>query len=203
MFYAQSVTEPPPPPADDGSDDLALDLALDELNRWVADAQVDEAVAQRRRTAWLRRQDDEAVTLTGVLTDLGERGNPVVVTSTTGRRHRGVIVAVGPDVIELQVTDGPLVLLALTALVSVRSHPDDVAARGERPPLATGITLAGALSRRAGDQGDVTVVAVNGDVSSGTVLAIGHDVMTLRLHQGGVVYLALSSVAEVGVAVSG
>jgi hypothetical protein len=192
-----------PLPANDGSDDLALDLDLDELNRWVADAQVDEAVAQRRRTAWLRRQDDEEVTLAGVLTDLGERGNPVVVTSATGRRHRGVIVAVGPDVIEVQITDGPLVLLALTALVSLRSHPDDEATRGERPSLTTGVTLAGALSRRAGDQGEVTVVAVNGDVASGIVLAIGRDVVTLRLDQGGVVYLALSSVAEVAVPVSG
>jgi hypothetical protein len=197
------VTDSTTPPADDDPDDLALDLALDELNRWVADAQVDEAIAQRRRTAWLRRQDDEEVTLAGVLTDLGERGNAVVVALTTGRRHRGLIVAVGPDVVEVQPTDGPLVLVALTSVVSVRSHPDDRPARGERPPLATNITMATALSRRAGDRAPVVVVAVNGEVSSGTVLAIGRDVLTLRLASGGVAYLPLSSVSELAVPESG
>ena len=200
-----AVTEPPAPgdPYGESRDDDELDLALDELTRMVADAQVDEAVAQRRRTAWLQRQDDEELTLAAVLRDLGERAGPVVVSLETGRRHRGLITLVGPDVVGVQTVGGPLVLLAVDSVVSVRSQPDRSPVRGGDGPVATAVSFAAALERWAADRAPLVVVARSGEVTSGTVLAIGRDVVSLRLASGGVVSVPLASVSEVGLPESG
>ena len=48
---------------------------LDELERWAADARVQEAALQRARERWLRHQATEDASIVGVLTDLAERGN--------------------------------------------------------------------------------------------------------------------------------
>jgi len=118
------VTVPPPPAelGDDGPDDVALDAALDELTRWVADAQVEDAVAQRRRTAWRRRQAEDELTLLGLMADFGERGDAVGLTLETGRRHQGTVASIGPDVVGLTAAGGRSVLVALDSISSVRGR---------------------------------------------------------------------------------
>ena len=54
------------------------DLAA-RLERWAAEARVDEAARTRSRERWLRRQAEESGTLAGVLADLLEAGRAVVV----------------------------------------------------------------------------------------------------------------------------
>jgi len=65
------------------------DLAA-RLERWAAEARVDEAARRRSRERWLRRQAEEDATVAGVLADLLEAGRPVTVCSRTGRRHTGL-----------------------------------------------------------------------------------------------------------------
>jgi hypothetical protein len=183
------VTDAPPP------------WPLDDLDRWVADAHVDEAVAQRRRTAWLRRQADEDATLGGVLRELGERGRPVVVHAITGRRHRGLLTTVGDDLIVLRTVRGVRVIVMLGAVISVRAHAEGTPVTDERTEVAGdvtgGATLTSTLVGLAGERTSVVVTAVNGDTTSGEVIAVGRDMLTLQLEGAGLAYVAFASVAEV------
>ena len=202
----------PPPPAelgDDGPDDVALDAALDELTRWVADAQVEDAVAQRRRTAWRRRQAEDELTLLGLMADFGERGDAVGLTLETGRRHQGTVASIGPDVVGLTAAGGRSVLVALDSISSVRGpadpgrppHPGD--GQPDREPGSTGLTLASALARWSDDRPPVVLVTRSGEVVRGSLDTVGTDVLRLGGDRGAMVYVPLTSVSEVGVPESG
>ena len=95
-----------PGPGDGALDDLDEDSAQAALARWAAEAQVADAVARRRRAAWLARQAAADADLVGVATALGERGRPVLVGLVSGRRHRGRITVVGRDFLELATEQG-------------------------------------------------------------------------------------------------
>ncbi|MGZ4683986.1 MAG: hypothetical protein ACXV8G_16130 [Acidimicrobiales bacterium] len=183
-------------PADEPAEDLLLDDTLAELNRWVAETQVDDAVELRRRTAWLRRQAEEESSLTGVLVDLAEHGRAVTLHLGNGRRHRGMITAVGRDVVELHSNLGERVVVALDALSSVRPQSDAVAVPGDGP-VPTGVTLAGLVGRLAEQRERVLIVARNGEATSGEITAVGRDVVTVALDGGGLAYVSLAAVAEV------
>src|SRR5262245_6119327 len=93
---------------------LGGDLAA-RLDRWVAEARVDEAARRRSRERWLRRQAEEESTVAGVLVDLLERGRPVTVHTRQGRRHHGEVRALGADFVAVATGQGT-VLVALAAL---------------------------------------------------------------------------------------
>src|SRR4029077_3212757 len=93
----------------------------DRLTAWLGSLATDEAARSRARTHWLARQALEEGTFAGVLTDLAERGRPVLVHLHSGRRHRGVPVAIGSDFVALAVAGGRSVLVALSAIASVRT----------------------------------------------------------------------------------
>src|SRR5688500_9679971 len=95
------------PRVDLGGPDL-----LARLSTWAASVAADAAASSRARERWLRAAADEEATFGGVLLDLAERGAPVVVAGRAGRRHRGVVRAVGADFCLLRSADGGEVLLA-------------------------------------------------------------------------------------------
>jgi hypothetical protein len=99
-FEPFDPTEPLP---GDGGDRGAAEEAL---AGWAADLAVDDAIRDRSRTQWLRRQAEEEGSLAGVLADLGERGRPVLVHLHNGRLHRGLVTEVGADYGVLQVGAG-------------------------------------------------------------------------------------------------
>ena len=176
---------------------------LDDLSRWAGEARVDDAAAERRRSSWLRRQDDESLTLAGLLIDLTERGQTVAVALDTGRRHHGSIAAVGPDLLALDTTGGLRVLLALASVVSVRTTGDQPVVRGGGQTPATDLRFVRAIEQWSGDRGVITVVSRGGETTAGALEVVGRDVLTLRPTNGGIVYVALASVSEVGLAASG
>ncbi len=167
-----------------------------ELNRWVAETQVDDAIELRRRSVWLRRQADEESTMTGVLIDLAEHGRPATLHLGNGRRHRGTITAVGRDVVELHTSGGERVVVALDALDSVRPMSDATPVPGDGP-VPTGVTLAERVRRLADQRERVLIVGRNGEVTSGEITAMGRDVVTVVLDGGGLAYVSLAALAEV------
>jgi small nuclear ribonucleoprotein (snRNP)-like protein len=198
----EPATDPVKDPGDDPVGDRLLDDALHELNRWVADAQVADAVELRRRSAWLRRQADEESTLGATLVDLAEQRRPVTVHLANGRRHRGVIVTVGRDALEMQSSVGDRVIVALGAIDSVRPQADAPTAPGDGP-VPTGVTLVELVSRLAERRERVLIVTRSGEATSGEITATGRDVVTVALDGGGVVYVSLVALAEVSGAESG
>lgn len=171
------------------------------LSRWAAEAQVDEAAGARAREQWLRRQAAEATTFASVLTDLADRGRPILVQLTTGRRHRGVIRVLGVDFVGLRTDAGTDVVVALGAIASVRSGPGDSEAWSGRT-VALRLRLVGAVAAMAEERPRVTVgtgaeAAVNGELR-----AVGDDVVTVRVDGDtrANVYVPITAITEIAIA---
>jgi hypothetical protein len=197
---------------DDGAlgallDDAEFRAALAELAHWAGQDRVDDAVRRRRRSTWLGRQATEEASLVGVVADLAERGRPVVLGTAAGRRHRGLVAALGRDVLVVSTAQGQ-VWLALRTLAWVRTPPGEEQSSGSggRPQgdPAGLIDLAGELGRLSDDRSRLSVRGEpGGEPLVGTALAVGRDVLTLRDDGGGLIYVALASVAEVSLPESG
>ncbi len=180
---------------------LAHDAFDAELARWAAAARADHAAASRARERWLRQVATEEASMVGVLADLAERSLAVVVQTGARRSHRGVVVAVGADFCVLRTGAGPDVLVALSALTSVRAAGRSGAPVGDRA-LPTGLGFAEMLVAMAGERPRVHLVTTAGDSMRGDVRSVGRDVLTLALEGDDrpVVYVPLGAVAEVALA---
>lgn len=184
--------------------DLVGDGLARRLERWAADARVDEAGRQKVRLHWLRRQLQEEATLRAVLVDMAERGEPVTVQLVSGVGRHGRFAMVGRDVAGLVLRDGSMVLVAMRAVVSLRTGPAVAPSVGE-PRRTGGPTLAGTLTDLAADRCPVTLGVVHAGtgggshVVSGTIRWVGHDLAAVEVEGEGqaTAYVPLHAVVEV------
>jgi len=179
---------------------------VDDLERWAADARAREAADSRVRERWLRAQAEEGASLAGVLLAFAERRETVVVTTASGRRHRGGVTGVGEDFVAIEVPGGTTTFVALAALADVRvaegtarsTTTGDRAGRG-----ALGVRLAEVLAQAAGQRPRILVQSGAASVV-GDLRAVGLDVLTVRADgTSGAVYVGLTSVSEVSFLASG
>jgi hypothetical protein len=143
----------------------------------------------------------ELATWVGTLRDLSERELTVAVRTAGGRVHRGALIAVGRDHVALRLLSGSLVLVALDAVRTVVPEP------GASAPVATGDrehaqdrTLIEALERHVEEVREVVVLLRDThEPLSGTVLAMGEDVLTLRAdgNRRGTTYLPTTAIVAV------
>ena len=172
------------------------------LVRWAADARVDEAGRARARARWLRRQAEEEATFAGVVVDLAEREAVVLVRTTSGRRHRGVVAVVGADFLLLRAEPPRWLLLPFGAVTTVRGIDEaGRPAAGRREPTVD-LLLGEALDAMASDRTRVAVVAAGDpDPVSGELEAVGDDVLTVRLdaQTPNRAYVRIALVTEIGV----
>jgi len=149
------------------------------LERWAADAVVDEAARQRTRQRWLRAQAAEEASLVGTLVDLAERGAAVTL-ELGDHRVRGRIVGVGGDFVAVR-SDRDQHALVRTDLVEVvRAEPGARAVAGDRTAVVEA-GLAGVLGPVAADRPEVVVRTRAGTVVRGELRSAGVDVVQLRL----------------------
>lgn len=149
------------------------------LERWAAEARVDEAVRTRVRARWLRVQAEEEASLVGTMIDLAERGRPVVL-DVGEHRLRGVLVGIGGDFVAVRTDSGQQVLVRTAAIDVIRSEPGGVDVRGDRPPLLD-LELDGVLGPVAADRPDVLVRTQTGVTARGELRSAGTDVIRLRV----------------------
>lgn len=190
-----------------GGPDLAASLA-----RWAAEARVDEAARARSRQRWMEQAAAEDTTFASVLADLAERARPVLVQTATGRRHRGVVVAIGVDFVAVHTDTGADVLVALGAVTAVRSGPGSQPAHSGRA-VTLSRHLADAIAAMAEDRPRVTVSTggtagsagsgAGGEAVNGILRSVGRDVLTLRMDgdSRANVYVPLHAVADIAIAV--
>jgi hypothetical protein len=185
----------------DGTDGLDGADGLDGLDGWLAEQRADAAIEERRRATWLRRRSEEGATFVGALVVAAERAQPVVLTTTAGRVHRGVIRVVGDDACVVRTGRG-IVVVAIGAVATMRPVPeapgpagaspfvdDDV--RGGRP----GLTMLALLEDAVAERAEVAVVVQGvADPMVGTLTSAGVDVLTL---DPGPVVVARHAVSEV------
>src|SRR5262245_42417892 len=77
------------------------------LERWAADARVEEAVRRRVRERWLSQQAQEEATLLGVLADLAERGAALSFHMRTGQGQWGRVRVIGRDFVAVAASEDP------------------------------------------------------------------------------------------------
>jgi hypothetical protein len=172
--------------------------------QWAAGIRVDDAAAARRRERWLRQQAAEDATFAGVLVDLAERHAAVII-DVAGSRLQGRLVGVGQDFCVVADQRGAATVVRLSALSAVRAgaaaHVDPA---GDRLPPLT-LDFAAALAALAAERAPVRLLSRDAVVVTGTLIAAGHDVLTVGLDQPGpgpgghpgrgVVYVPLEAVA--------
>ena len=160
----------------------ADDDFLSSLDHLVADAVAEEAARERAQTRVLRQIAEEEATFVGVALDVAERGSPVVARTSSGRTHRGRVLAVGRDFLVIRDRAGPPAFLAVQALSSLRPQPGSApadTAGGRSAPLDVG--LAAVLVRLAAERPRVQVSALGDEPLAGQLRSVGVDVLTLRL----------------------
>jgi hypothetical protein len=169
------------------------------LDRWLADASVDDAALRRARERWLREVAEQESTLSGVLADLAERHVPVAVRTTMGRRHHGSIQVIGADFVGVRTATGTEVLVALEAIGSLRTAPAVEATLGDRM-VVTELRLADVLSRLAEERERVLLVTrADDDVIAGALRGVGHDVVVVRVEgeRPSTAYVPTAAIVEV------
>ncbi|MFP3902044.1 MAG: hypothetical protein ACLFXM_14420 [Acidimicrobiia bacterium] len=195
--------EPPPSPLpwpQPGDAEGALggaDLSA-RLDRWAADARVDEAAQRRSRERWLRQQAEEGATIAGILVDLAERAVTVSVQTSAGHRHHGALRGVGADFVAVE-AGGGAVLVAMSAVVAVRTGPGVGPALGVRPAAGQRL-LVDVLAGMAADRERVTLVPLRGgEPVTGTLVSVGRDVVvtTSAGERTATAYVPLASIGEV------
>lgn len=153
------------------------------LERWAADAVVDEAARTRIRERWLRIQSEESASLAGTLMDLAERCTPLVI-DVADQQVRGVVVGLGGDFVALRTHPGAErtgpVLVRSTAIAAIRAEPGSVEVRGDRSTTLD-VTLGAVLGPVAADRPDVLVRTLHGQVLRGELRSAGVDVIRLRV----------------------
>jgi hypothetical protein len=170
------------------------------LERWAADARVDEAARSRSRERWLRVQAEEEGTLAGVLADLRDAGAPVTVHTRAGGRHRGVVRAVGVDFVALDADARPggEVIVALEAVTSLRGGPGAARVVGDRRVEPT-LRLLDVVVELAAERERVRLVAIGGEAMAGVVRSVGRDLVIVERTGGepALAYVPLGALAEI------
>lgn len=201
-----SLPPPPPAPPPHSTPFEASELGSASpdpfagLLRTVAADRVQDAAEARRRTHWLVRQAEEDGTFLGVLADLAERGEPVVCTTRSGRRHAGRLHALGADFVAVRNGGGSTVLVALASVANVRSQPGSPTVTGDRV-VNFDRRLIELLAELAGERPDVVMATGNAEVR-GELRAVGRDLATVRVdgQPPATTYVALAATDEVRVA---
>jgi hypothetical protein len=168
------------------------------IDRWAADARVDEAARLRARERWLRQQAEEEGSLAGVLADIAERGASVALHVRGGRRHRGEVAALGSNFVALR-SAGADVIVALHAVTSVRTLPGEASTIGDRS-VGTSHRLVDVLAGLAAERAAVVLVlADRAEAVAGVVRWVGQDVVGVRVAGGAAVsaYVPVGAIVEV------
>jgi hypothetical protein len=174
----------------------------DDADAWAAEQRADAAIAGKSRSRWLARQAAEEATFAGVLVDLSERGEEVVVRTGAGRSHRGRLTLVSEALVVIE-TASARVAVPFDRMGAVRREGDFTEGpTGDRHPIG-GPALGTWLAALVGDR-PIVALSLDSEPLRGELLAVGVDVVTLRLGaRATTVHVRLQSVSEVLLATSG
>ena len=156
----------------------------DAVARLLADARVEDRVAERRRTRWLTRQAAESTTFGALLGNLAEIGRPITLRGRSGVAHHGVLRVQGEDVMALAGPDATLALVALAHVVALEhasgAGPSaltaDNASTRDRP------TMRQLLAELADHEPDATFTLDGGTSLQGRLCWVGEDVAAISHH---------------------
>lgn len=175
-----------------------------DFDAWLGTLRTERDIDDRRRTRWLANQALEEATVTGVVADLVQQGQSVVVRLLDGRHHRGLIRVVGEDFCAMRTSTGIDSLITYRAIRSVHSQPGAEIVSGDRR-VHPATALRHALAELAADGVRVHLsFGETHEIITGELRSVGIDLVTLRLDgNGGWAYVPLAAVSEVSLVESG
>jgi hypothetical protein len=155
----------------------------DAAARFLADARVEDRVAERRRTRWLTRQAAESTTFASLLGNLAEIGRPITLRGRSGSTFQGSVRVIGRDVVALSGPDATLYLLALRHVVALEhaagSRPTPLTA--DRPTPQDRPTMRQLLAELADDEPEATFTLDGGGSLHGRLRWVGEDVAAIAV----------------------
>lgn len=164
------------------------------LERWAADASIDEAARRRARRAALRNQAGGAASLVGILRDLGERRATTQMLLSNGASHQGTVTAVGSDYIGLSGPSG-VIFVVTDAIAAIRADPGEPTAFGDRDSPER--WLEDRLTALVDQQTTVAVTTLgSSQAERGILSGVASDVLTLNVGDSAV-YLNRAALASV------
>lgn len=170
-FGSRGDQEAPEDPYEELAD-AALQAVIDRQRRV-------DAAGERRREYWLTRQAAEEGTLGGILVDLGERGDPVALSTAARRTVHGRVTTVGTDFVGLVGRSGEVVLVPLDAVTTVRIDPGRRPTLGDRSVAAEGL-LAVRLQVLTAERPRVVLHTWSGEAINGDLVGAGRDLVVIR-----------------------
>ncbi len=170
----------------------------DRFERWLGEARVQEAADERRRSWWLAHRPIDDTTCAQLAAALVDRG-AVVVHSTSGSTHRGVLELAGDEHLRLRcTTTGAVVLVRWEGVAALRSSEHVVCRPGSRLSRSSTTTFLGELEQLVAEGARVVVGCdAPGPPWSGELTGLGADHLRVRLDDGGEACIPAGSVVEV------
>jgi hypothetical protein len=174
------------------------DGSFGAVDRFAAEARVEEAARARARRGSLGAQAEEEAGLRGVLVDLGERGATVCLELAAGRSVVGVVEQVAQDHVRVRAADGRAALLPLDVVQVVLPQEAADVVTGDRT-IGSGAELRHVLHDLAGERTPVRVHLRGGTTVDGELRSVGADVLTLLVAADGRrrAHVPLGALAEV------
>jgi hypothetical protein len=173
--------------------------ADDPFVRLTDEGRLADAIRERSEERELRQQQSEFATFAGTMRDLAEAGREVTVRSGSGRSYQGALLAVAVDHLVVSVGSSRTVHVAVDQVAAVQLDPSATrsVASGDRD-AAQDRTLDEVLAAALEDRPTVVVVTRgDGEAHRGQLLAVGEDVVTLRVEGAGARYLPTAALSEV------
>jgi hypothetical protein len=175
---------------------LGAPAVVDLLSSWAAELRADAAAASRRRERWLRRQSGEESRFAGALTDLAERGSPIVAHTRGGTRIRGRIVCVGDDFLGLATEQRATQLVRIEHITAVRSNATDEVVSDRSAEIE--LDMDEAIRALADERPRVRLTLGLSESVTGELRGVGIDVASVRLEgdQRSTLYVRLAAISE-------
>ena len=167
---------------------------MGDLERWLADAVAEQAARERAQERALVEAAEAESTLLGVLVDVAERGERIVVRTEGGRLVQGVVSAVGRVFAVVRAGDNAIAFVPVGGISVLRTESPEApgGARGGVVDASLGAVLAGVA---AADRPRVQVT-VRGEEQPlvGELRSVGLDVVRLDLDGRTTTFLPLAQV---------
>ncbi len=172
----------------------------DPFVRLTDEGRVTEAIRDRNDERELRRQASEMATFAGTMRDLAEARRGVTVRCATGRAYQGALLAVAIDHLVIEAGERRTVHVAMDQVNAIAVDPTVSVgwAAGDRD-AAQDRTLGEVLADVVGAQPAVVLVTRgDGEPHRGRLLAVGEDVVSVRVEgSGSVRYVPSSALSEI------
>ncbi len=171
----------------------------DPFVRLTDEGRLADAIRERNEERDLRQQQSEFATFAGTMRDLAEAARNVTIRSGSGRSYQGTLLAVAVDHLVISAGTDRRIHVAVDQITSVQLDPTSVSgvAGGERE-AAQDRTLDEVLAD-AVEERPVVVLVTRGDGEAhrGQLVAVGEDVVTLRVEGAGARYLPAAALSEI------